>query len=358
MPGASEQYGTNFIEVAWQPNLFNVPLGTFHSVDLIGACRHGIAIVLTPRSTSHATSRRSKGALKRVNPNGCQLSQFGTYLSVGYRRMPMLRLHALQTGIVLVLTACGGNVENDGTHGTHGTFGDSTGGQATSGQPGADTTQSSGGAGGAVTGGITCITQEQMDEIYQSACAGSTVITGQYYDLKEFVVDTSGSMSDIAPNSGQRSKWEVTRDALTSAMGSVPSSTAAGLLLYPNQATIPNTGGAHPLGDCLNTDAAVPPGLLGNGSAQFDAIVNALSTAIPQGGTPTEDAYAYAVNYHVIPALSTYQGDRMVVLITDGSPTISLGCSGAGQSSQPVDSQPIIQAISDAWTNFRSKPWS
>ena len=242
----------------------------------------------------------------------------------------MLRLLSLQIGFVLVLSACGGNVENGASRALG-----STGDQDGSGTPGR----------------VSCTTQERMDEIYRSACAGGT-ITFKGPTLIEMVVETSESMGDAAPNTGPFSKWDASRDILLRAIGSMGTDVSVGLLLYPNQATVPNNGGAHPLDDCLNTAAALPPATLwANRAAQYDAIASALSTTNPRGGTPTEDAYGYALRTHVVPALDSHQEAPIIILIMDGSPTIALGCSGAGQSAQPVDTQPIIQAISDAWTH-------
>ena len=131
-----------------------------------------------------------------------------------------------------------------------------------------------------------------------------------------------------------------------------------GLLLYPNQPTVPNAN-TEPLSvnNCVNVAAAVSPQALGAaGSAQRVAIANSLTTATIQGARPTEDAYAYAVPGQVTPAMNSYgYFTPIIALVTDGSPTIAAGCEGAGQSAQPVNPQPIIQAISDAWTNYSIK---
>ncbi len=113
-------------------------------------------------------------------------------------------------------------------------------------------------------------------------------------------------MADVTPNSSPKSKWEVTRDALSAAIDSFPNNTAVGLLLYPNQPTVPNASTTPlPTDNCVNVAAAVSPQALGAaGSAQRVAIANSLAMATNQGGRPTEDAYAYAVNAEVIPAMN------------------------------------------------------
>ena len=263
----------------------------------------------------------------------------------------------LLTGIALLPTACGGNVADQTPSGNN-----ATGGQGVIGEPsasGGGEPSATGGTGNGLTGGITPITQAQFDQINASACAGTN---SEDVDsnpiLLEFVVDTSASMADVTPNSSPRSKWEVTRDALLVALDSVPDSDTVGLLLVPNQATVPNDGTiSQPIDNCVNTAAAVAPQppLGAAGSSQRQALASALSSANIEGGKPTQDAYEYAFNEQLLPALSTYgYFTSIMVLMTDGPPTIALGCEGAGQSTQPVDTQPLIQDITDVATGSPS----
>ncbi len=264
----------------------------------------------------------------------------------------MLRLQTFQTGVVLLLTACGGNVAIDGAQ-TPGS--NANGGQGAAGASGGATTAATGGNGSGLSGGLVPITLAQWDQINDAACAGTSEELEAPRYLLEFVVDTSSTMADVAPNSNGKSKWAIARDALAAAVDSYPDNTAVGLLLYPNQPTVPNESYA-PLSvkNCVNVAAAVSPQALGAaGSAQREAIASGLAAATIQGGKPTEDAYLYALNVPMSSdalnnAARGYQ--PIVVLITDGTPTIALGCEGSGQSAEPVDPQPIIQDISAAWT--------
>jgi hypothetical protein len=157
-------------------------------------------------------------------------------------------------------------------------------------------------------------------------------------------------MLEQAPGAAaETSKWMVTRDALSNAIATgLPSTTGVGLLLFPNQRTSPNTDGvARPTTNCVNTSAMVPVATLGTtGSQQRTNFGAALTNAKAMGGTPTDDAYTYALNGSMIPAMQVFAGYApYVVLITDGQPTISLHCIGAGSTSSPVDYAPIENDI-------------
>jgi hypothetical protein len=67
----------------------------------------------------------------------------------------------------------------------------------------------------------------------------------------------------------------------------------------------------------------------------------------PEGGTPTHDAYAYAVNQL---AASDAIGARFLVLITDGIPTYSVGCdiSGRQGDENAVDPAPLVGEAAQA----------
>ena len=149
----------------------------------------------------------------------------------------------------------------------------------------------------------------------------------------DFVVDTSGSMSDVAPNTttGQ-SKWAITSTALQNSVNTLPSMTVVGMLLWPNMYTLPNTNTqAIDTANCVNESAMIPLAALGSvGSSQRTTLDSLLANATPKGGTPMADAYNYALGSgmgaYQVPATARY-----MVLITDGQPTIQLGCMGRAQ---------------------------
>ncbi len=162
----------------------------------------------------------------------------------------MLRSHAFQTGTILLLTACGADVAKDGAQ--------TPGGNANGGQG------ATGGNGSSLSGGLLSITPAQWNEITLAACVGlNSNPEGSRY-LMEFVVDTNSTMTEVTPNSSPKSKWEVTRDALSAALDSFPDNTAVGLLLCPNKNTVPNASTTpFPVNNCVNVAAAVSPQALG-----------------------------------------------------------------------------------------------
>jgi hypothetical protein len=149
-------------------------------------------------------------------------------------------------------------------------------------------------------------------------------------------------MDDDAPGA-RGSKWTVTRNAVLDALGGMPEDTAVGVIFYPN---VRNNNDDE---RCIDRQTAVTIGELeGNGSQQRQRIQRAFQSQRPQGGTPTHDAYEYAVSDM---ADSAAVGERFIVLITDGIPTFSLGCQGnGGQANDAVDSSPLIAAAAEAAT--------
>ena len=171
------------------------------------------------------------------------------------------------------------------------------------------------------------------------ACAGQSAGAEAAPSVLQLVVDTSGSMDDDAPGA-RGSKWTVTRNAVLDALGGMPEDTAVGVIFYPNVQSNDDER-------CIERQTAVSIAELdGNGSQQRQRIQRAFQRQRPEGGTPTHDAYEYAVSDM---AGSAAVGERYIVLITDGIPTFSLGCQGnGGQGNDPVDSAPLIAAARDA----------
>lgn len=168
-------------------------------------------------------------------------------------------------------------------------------------------------------------------------CVGQTAGTEAVPAVLQLVVDTSGSMDRDAPGS-RDSKWVVTRRALLGAVEEMPASTSVGVVFYPDQ---PITAGA-----CFDNEADVAIAALGApGSAQRRQVERALERQTPDGGTPTHDAYRYA---HRELAASAAIGARFTVVITDGTPTFSLGCVGTGLVSDPVDPAPLVTEAAEA----------
>jgi hypothetical protein len=163
------------------------------------------------------------------------------------------------------------------------------------------------------------------------ACAGQTAGAEGAPSVLQLLVDTSASMNQNAP--GRGSKWVQTRRAVLNAIDGMPGDTAVGVVFYPNVPGIT----AMP---CFDQRTSVSLARLDVGQ-QRQQIRQAFDDQDPEGGTPTHDAYAYAVNEL---AVSSAIGSRFLVLITDGVPTYTLGCDISGRQGVElsVDSSPLV----------------
>ena len=216
----------------------------------------------------------------------------------------------------------------------------------------------SGGSGAensSLNGGKTIATADILAQIEMSACAGTSSELEVSPALLEFIVDVSGSMNDV-PKGASQTKWQITQAALSDAiLSKLPDATSVGILFFPNMDTAPNHNDISdirlPVANCVNTAALVAPAPLdGAGSEQRVAIEQALANAHVGGGTPTDDAYEYAYNRGLLPAIQTYGFfTPFMVLITDGQPTILLNCEGTGQTAYPVDWHPIVNDIASVY---------
>ena len=243
---------------------------------------------------------------------------------------------------------CGGAMA--GTGGAKDTPVDSTGGATGSGGAttlpnGSGGTGGQGSLGGAPNEGID-ITPEQVDAITKATCTTWTAEAYSKPTSLEFVVDVSGSMNAPAPGTNDlKSKWDVTQAALSEAISSLSPSVLVGMLLYPNKvSTLSET--IKPVDSCIYTDKLVDLApLLGPMSQQRAALSDALDFVEPEFFTPTHDAYAYALDKGLKPKGAGTR--RFMILLTDGAPTASLGCSSInGRDTKPT--QPIVDAIKNA----------
>jgi len=214
---------------------------------------------------------------------------------------------------------------------------------------------------GAKEGGIVTLTPEQVTAINDNACDGWSAEPESIPSVLEFVVDTSLSMNEVpgastqpgqpgrpnAPNAPATgpTKWQSTRDALKSVISGLPETLAVGLLFYPNMANQARTRPASP-DTCVNTTAGITPAPLT--AAQKSNLIAALDATDPNGWTPTDAAYQFALQSAILP--TRLPGDKYILLITDGQPTLRGDCTSAGNNAgiAPVESQPIIEHVSAA----------
>src|SRR5690606_35562644 len=153
-----------------------------------------------------------------------------------------------------------------------------------------------------------------------------------------------------------QTKWEVTRAALVDAIvgngvgTGLPGSVAVGMLLYPNTPEdTPSTPGAKDIDLCGNTDEMIPVAPLGGpDDAHRELIRETLLGNVPQRfGTPTHDGFSYAANFGLLP--SDAPGERFMVVITDGAPTVSRECQNEQPNWADVDPWPIVESVDTAY---------
>jgi hypothetical protein len=145
-------------------------------------------------------------------------------------------------------------------------------------------------------------------------------------------------MDEDAPGA-RGSKWTVTRRAVLDAVNGMPADTSLGVIFYPNRDNDNDDDNGEA---CIDRQTAVPINALDDpGSQQRQRIQQAFQRQNPRGGTPTHDAYQYAVSDMSTTAAI---GPRFMVLITDGIPTFSLGCDDSNRQEQndAVDPTPLI----------------
>jgi len=212
------------------------------------------------------------------------------------------------------------------------------------------------------TGGIVTLTTDQVAAINNNACDGWSVEPETKPAVLEFVVDTSLSMNEVpgagmqrtqpgrpgapgAPAASGPTKWQSTRDALKSVISTLPDTIAAGLLFYPNMANQARSTPASP-DICVNTRAGTAPAPLM--PAQKASLIAALDATNPDGWTPTDAAYQHALQAAILP--TQIPGDKYILLITDGQPTLRGDCTSAGNGAgiTPVESQPIVDHVAAA----------
>jgi len=209
------------------------------------------------------------------------------------------------------------------------------------------------------TGGIVALTADQVAAINNNACDGWSVEPETKPAVLEFVVDTSLSMNEVpgaamqpgrpggpgAPAASGPTKWQSTRDALKAVISTLPETIAAGLLFYPNMA---NQARSRPASadSCVNTTAGTAPAPLT--AAQKASLIAALDATNPNGWTPTDAAYQHALQAAILP--TRIPGDKYILLITDGQPTLRGDCTSAGNGAgiTPVESQPIVDHVAAA----------
>ncbi|HEV8244278.1 MAG TPA: hypothetical protein VGP93_00785, partial [Polyangiaceae bacterium] len=96
---------------------------------------------------------------------------------------------------------------------------------------------------------------------------------------------------------------------------------------------------------CLRNEEAVPIALLGSEASDArTAWADAVAEVEPTGATPTHGAYLFGIEQL---SASKISGERVLLLITDGTPTCTLSCV-CTEDNLPVDSQPLLDEAAAA----------
>jgi hypothetical protein len=140
------------------------------------------------------------------------------------------------------------------------------------------------------------------------------------------VIDKSGSMTQSFGTSST-SKWDGMKNALNTALDS-KRSINFGLDLFPASDVTSTCQAISPTNNqcCVTkspTETLDVP--VGPGVTTVDAIIAKLNETSPGGGTPTAAALARAYAYFTVGAGAALQGDKYVLLATDGGPNCNLG---------------------------------
>jgi hypothetical protein len=152
------------------------------------------------------------------------------------------------------------------------------------------------------------------------ACGGTSMkATARDANLL-LVVDRSGSMLQ-KPTGFAVKKWEAVSTALRDALTPVAGRTNLGLQLYPSREAASGNVCAVATGPSA-IDVPVGPG-----AETLDEILTAVSTTVPAGATPTGLALAEAHAYFTTGAGRDLQGDKYVILATDGGPNCGTATS-------------------------------
>jgi hypothetical protein len=219
----------------------------------------------------------------------------------------------------------GGGATGEGGANTGGT--DATGGTAATGGASGGASGSGATGGGQAGGG--------------GSSAGSAGTGGSGNDCGSgplsvlLLVDASLSMQEEVIGEGA-TRWDITRDALSSAIEALPSSMRVGMVFFPQVAT-----GEMP---CFEPETLIPVAELDD--AHRNSCVAALQSVVLDGSSPTLDAYAYAATV-IAPYVA--EGPTAIVLVTDNLPNYGLGCDGTGSVEPPVDWTPLLALVQGAY---------
>lgn len=189
------------------------------------------------------------------------------------------------------------------------------------------------GAGASGTAGDTSVAGNGQEPdgcmLETSMCGGSSVAANFKTVNILLVIDKSGSMDDT-PDGFEQNKWDALKTALEASLNRVVDDINFGLILYPYSRVEPIAL------ECQRRCCEVPPGTqainvsVAPGADSVPQILRVLDETSPGGGTPTAAALAGAYEYFTTGEGADLQGDRFVLLATDGGPNCNASNSCEG----------------------------
>jgi hypothetical protein len=209
-----------------------------------------------------------------------------------------------------------------------------------------------------LVGGVVQLSDDQVTAIETSACNAWAIEPESVPGKLQLVVDVSSSMG-WTPDGGDTgaTKWEITRDALVEAVCGVNgpglgAGMAVGLMFYPNMINENVSRTAVDQSVCLNLGGITPMDTLGDNGANTHRTLlrQRLTQAVLGRGTPTADAYEYALNHIALsPEQLAFPGDTYMLLITDGMPTLQYGCFNPAGSLQNLPGDEVVELVDGAF---------
>jgi hypothetical protein len=201
-------------------------------------------------------------------------------------------------------------------------------------------------------GGTVVLTPEEVAKIEMAECTGSSAVAKKIPTVLQLVIDTSESMDIEAPGAALgETRWDVASQAVVEAVAALPDEMAVGMQFFPTSAS-PMGGRGMGMTDppapwiCVDESGQTPIDFLGAaGSLHRTAIDQAIFDAELFLGTPTHDGYTFALNESLL--TTTIEGQKSMLLITDGEPANELGCGALLQNGAPTE--PIIAEIAAAY---------
>jgi hypothetical protein len=173
------------------------------------------------------------------------------------------------------------------------------------------------GSGGSGSGGTTAEPCPDLLKILDPGDAGAcstTKVAANFTQINMLIVmDKSGSMNST-PAGYSKTKWAGAVDSLAAALKPTETLVKYGFMLYPYLSSGPVTQC-----ELAEGEAAVNIGV--GPAADTVPRINALMAATaPKGGTPTAAALAAAYKYYTIGIGAVLEGQKYVLLVTDGGP--------------------------------------